>query len=40
LDTLEKKHPEVLETFKAGKLTDEAKETCKKVADELSGQFN
>ena len=39
LDTLEKKHPEVLETFKAGKLTDEAKETCKNLAEELSGQF-
>jgi F-type H+-transporting ATPase subunit alpha len=40
LDTLEKRHPEVLKTFQAGKLTDEAKETCAALAKELSAQFN
>ncbi len=39
LTTLEQKHPDVLDTFRAGKLTDEAKATVKALAKELSGQY-
>lgn len=36
---LEQLHPDVLETFKAGKLTDEATGTVKKLAGELARQY-
>jgi F-type H+-transporting ATPase subunit alpha len=36
---LEKLHPEVLDTFRSGKLTDEATGTVEKLAKELVGQF-
>ena len=39
LTTIEQRHPEVLETFKQGKLTDEATNTLKEVAGQMSGQF-
>ncbi len=39
LDTLAKNHPDVLDTFKQGKLTDEAKDACKNLALELAKQF-
>jgi F-type H+-transporting ATPase subunit alpha len=39
LTTLEQKNPEVLDTFRAGKLTDEAIETLKALAAEVSAQF-
>ncbi len=39
LTTLEQRHPEVLETFKAGKLTDEATQALEKLAGELSSQY-
>ena len=39
LTSLEQRHPEVLETFKAGKLTDEATQTITALAAELSGQY-
>ncbi|MEO1517948.1 MAG: F0F1 ATP synthase subunit alpha [Bacteroidota bacterium] len=39
LTSLEKRHPEVLETFKSGKLTDEAKSTVTALAAELSSQY-
>ncbi len=39
LTTLEQKHPEVLDTFRAGKITDEATDVLRKLADELSVQF-
>jgi F-type H+/Na+-transporting ATPase subunit alpha len=40
LNTLEQKHPEVLETFQAGKLTDEAVGTLKTLAAEVSAQYS
>jgi F-type H+-transporting ATPase subunit alpha len=39
LTTLEQKHPEVLKTFKAGKLTDEATGAVEKLAAEMSAQY-
>ena len=39
LTTLQQKHPEVLDTFRAGKLTDEAIESLKALAAEISAQF-
>lgn len=39
LTTLEQSHKDVLETFRSGKLTDEALATIKKVAEELAPQF-
>jgi F-type H+-transporting ATPase subunit alpha len=39
LTTLDQKYPEVLETFRQGKLTDEATDTLRKVAGELSSQY-
>ncbi len=39
LTTLEQKHPEVLNTFKGGKLTDEATSTVEKLAAEMSAQY-
>jgi F-type H+-transporting ATPase subunit alpha len=39
LTTLEQSHKDVLETFRSGKLTDEALDTIKKVASELAPQF-
>ena len=39
MTTLEQKHPDVLETFRTGKLTDEATEAVTKLASELSRQF-
>jgi F-type H+-transporting ATPase subunit alpha len=39
LTSLEQRHPDVLETFKSGKLTDEATGTVKSLAAELSKQF-
>jgi len=39
LTTLEKRHPEVLETFKAGKLTDEATDVLRTLAADLSKQY-
>lgn len=36
---LEQLHPEVLDTFRSGKLTDEATGTVEKLAKELVGQF-
>lgn len=39
LTQLESKHPEVLETFKAGKLDPEALEIVKNLASELSSRF-
>ncbi len=39
LNTLEQKHPEVLDTFREGKLTDEATDTLKTLAAEISTQF-
>ena len=40
LTTLEQKYPEVLETFKAGKLADEAVEKVAALAKEMSMQYN
>jgi len=40
LTTLEKSHPEVLKTFKSGKLTDEAKATVEQVAKDLSARYS
>jgi F-type H+-transporting ATPase subunit alpha len=37
---LEQLHPDVLETFKSGKLTDEATATVTKLAGELSRQYS
>jgi F-type H+-transporting ATPase subunit alpha len=39
LTTLEERHPEVLETFKSGKLTDEATDVLKKLAHDLTSQY-
>ena len=39
LTSLEKRHPEVLETFRSGKLTDEATNAVKTLAAELSAQY-
>jgi len=39
LTTLENKFPEVLDTFRAGKLTDEATGAVTKLAAELAGQY-
>ncbi len=39
LTTLEQKHPDVLSTFQAGKLTDEAKNAVKSLAAEMVKQF-
>lgn len=39
LTTLEQKHPEVLNDFKAGKLTDEATSAVTKLAAEMSAQY-
>ena len=39
LTTLEKKHPEVLDTFRSGKLTDEATNTLRSLATEMSSQY-
>ncbi|MDX1476219.1 MAG: F0F1 ATP synthase subunit alpha [Saprospiraceae bacterium] len=39
LTTLEQKHADVLETFRAGKLTDEATDVLKQVAADLSAQY-
>ena len=39
LTTLEQKFPEVLSTFKSGKLTDEAKSAVEKLAAEMSAQY-
>jgi F-type H+/Na+-transporting ATPase subunit alpha len=39
LNTLEQRHPEVLETFKSGKLTEEATDILEKVAADLTGQY-
>ena len=36
---LEQLYPEVLKTFKSGKLTDEATDTLKKLASELTAQY-
>ncbi|MFK7806724.1 MAG: F0F1 ATP synthase subunit alpha, partial [Saprospiraceae bacterium] len=40
LTTLESRFPEVLDTFRAGKLTDEATSTVAKLAAELAPQFS
>jgi len=40
LTTLEQKHPEVLDTFREGKLTDDAIDTLKKLAAEISAQYS
>jgi F-type H+-transporting ATPase subunit alpha len=40
LTALEQSHQNVLDTFRAGKITDEALETLKKVATELVPQFS
>lgn len=39
LTALEQRHPEVLETFRAGKLTDEATSTLKSLAAEMTAQY-
>ena len=39
LTSLEQRSPEVLETFRSGKLTDEATDAVRKLAAELSGQY-
>ncbi len=39
LTTLEQRHPEVLQTFKSGKLTEEATNTLRELAKELSAQY-
>ncbi len=39
LNSLEKNHPEVLEIFKSGKLTDEATNTLKSLAADIAKQF-
>ena len=39
LGTLERKHPEVLKTFKSGKLSDDAIKTLKTLAAEMSAQY-
>jgi F-type H+-transporting ATPase subunit alpha len=40
LTSLEKKNPEVLESFRAGKLTDEAIATVKAIAADISKQYS
>ena len=40
LTTLEQKHPEVLDTFREGKLTDDAIATLKTLAAEISAQYS
>lgn len=39
LTTLEQKHPEVLDTFRSGNITDDATNVLRKLAEEISGQF-
>ena len=39
LTSLEKEHPEVLKTFKSGKLTDEAKSTVEKLAAQMTARY-
>jgi F-type H+-transporting ATPase subunit alpha len=39
LTSVEQKHPEVLETFRTGKLTDEATDVLKSLAADLSAQY-
>ena len=39
LTALEQRYPEVLDTFKSGKLTDEATDVLKKLCAELSSQY-
>jgi len=39
LNTLEQRNPEVLESFKKGKLTEEATDIVRKVAEDLIGQY-
>lgn len=39
LTALEQRHPEVLETFKSGKLTDEATSTLESLAAEMTAQY-
>ncbi len=39
ITTLEQSHSDVLDTFRSGKLTDEALKTLEKVTDELAPQF-
>jgi F-type H+-transporting ATPase subunit alpha len=39
LELLNAKHRDMLDTLKAGKLTDEVIETLTKVATDLAGQF-
>ena len=39
LNTLEQRHPDVLATFKSGKLTDEATDVVKQLASDLSSQY-
>ena len=39
LTTLEQKHANVLETFRTGKLTDEATDVVKQLASDLSSQY-
>ncbi len=39
LTTLEQRHPEVLQTFKSGKLTDEALEALRALAGELAATY-
>ena len=40
LDFLDRKHRDVLDTLKAGKLTDEVTDTLAKVCAELSAKYN
>ncbi len=40
LTTLEQKHPEILDTFREGKLTDDAIATLKTLAAEISAQYS
>ena len=40
LATLESRHPEVLDTFRSGKLTDEAIDTITKLAADMSAQYS
>ena len=39
LTNLEQQHPEVLETFKSGKLTPEATSALEKLAAEMTAQY-
>ncbi len=40
LSTLAQRHPDVLETFRMGKLTDEATDVVKKLGEEIGKQFS